>query len=1096
MVETNYESDRYSFLGRGQSVRFPAVFQEDSQWLSMTTGATLDPVMSLGREILIGPHSSVKFAFLTVAAGSRREALEIVNRYRSWSLINRAFEVARTQIEIDMRQLGLVSSELENIQRVLTVLLQPHHSLRAGSSVLAENSQGQPGLWGFGISGDYPILLYEFESQEDFPLLGELLRAHAFWRSRDIKIDLVILNRQETGYAQELMNQVRRLIVRVGSDTWINQRGGLYLLLADQMNPAGLVLLQSVARVILKGRSGPLRRQVQDLFGMPNVLPPFLPTIPGEIGEPTLLLEPPEGLHFFNGYGGFSEDGREYVIYLQPGRWTPAPWVNVVANEKFGFLVSESGSSFTWAINSGENRLTPWSNDPVLDWTGEAIYLRDEETGEKWTPTPLPGRDQLPYLSRHGAGYSVFEHHSNGLKQTLRMFVPSSDPVKIFQLRLENTWNRVRRITGTFYAEWVLGIHHESTGQFIVPEFETESQALLARNAYNAEFGERIAFAAASKELHGLTADRSEFLGHLGIRSRPAGLDRIGLSGRVEAGDDPCAALQIHLDINPGETVEVHFLLGQGEDRDHAIRLVNQYRQKDVVSEAWDEITRFWDETLSQVQVETPDLAMNLLLNRWLLYQALSCRIWGRSAFYQSSGAYGFRDQLQDVMSLVFTAPEIARDHLLRAAGHQFEAGDVLHWWHPPSGRGVRTRFSDDLIWLPFVTEFYVASTGDDSVLDESVPFRKGAPLEPGEEERYGNFLETSERYTLYEHCQRALEKGATFGPHGLPLMGGGDWNDGMNRVGIEGRGESVWLGWFLIQALQGFAGICERRGDDLVAEQYREWAERYRRAIEANAWDGDWYLRAFYDDGTPLGSASNRECQIDSLSQSWAVLTNAGEPTRSKDSMDAVAERLIRSEDKLILLFAPPFDKTPRDPGYIRGYLPGIRENGGQYTHAALWTIWAYTRLGHGDRAESLFRMINPIYHSDTPEKAERYKVEPYVIAADVYGVPPHTGRGGWTWYTGSSGWSYRLGLDAILGLRLERGALRIDPCIPKDWKSFRMDYRHGDSIYHINVENPAGVNRGVDQVILDGEPVPEGKIPLLDDRQVHEVVVRLVGG
>jgi cyclic beta-1,2-glucan synthetase len=1093
--QTNFESDRCCFLGRGQSIRYPAAFQTDGEWLSGTTGATLDPVMALGREIVIGPHSSVKFGFLTLAAGSRPEALELLGRYRNWPLINRAFEVARSHLEVDMRQLGLVSSDLENIQRLFSVLFQPHKALRADPEILAENKKGQPGLWGYGISGDYPILLFEFENQEDIPRLGELLRAHAYWRSRDIKIDLVILNRQESGYAQDLMNQVRRLITRMGSDTWINQRGGLFLLLADQMTPSGLVLLETVARAILRGDRGSLSNQVQNLFEMPNLLPPFMPTIGGESEEPTPPLERPTGLKFDNEYGGFSADGREYAIYLQPGQWTPAPWVNVVANDQFGFLVSESGSSYTWSENSGENRLTPWSNDPVVEWTGEAVYLRDEETGQVWTPTLLPTPSQHSYLARHGAGYSIFEHNSNGLRQSLRMFVPRTDPVKIVQLRLENTWNRVRRITATLFVEWVLGIHHESTGQFIVPEFETESQSLLARNAYNEEFGERVAFAAASKALHSLTADRKEFLGHLGTRTHPAALDRIGLSSRVEAGDDPCAALQVHLDIHPGEAIEVHFLIGQGENHEHAIRLVNRYRKIEAVSEAWSEITEFWDDLLGKVQVETPDPAMDLLLNRWLLYQALSCRIWGRSAFYQSSGAYGFRDQLQDVMSQVFAAPEIARKHLLRAARHQFEAGDVLHWWHPPSGRGVRTRFSDDLIWLPFVTEYYVSTTGDESVLDERVPFRKGPPLEPGEEERYGLYPETSDAYTLYEHCQRALEKGSTFGPHSLPLMGGGDWNDGMNRVGIEGRGESVWLGWFLIQSLQGFAGICERRGDEHLAERYREWAERYRKAIEANAWDGDWYLRAFYDDGTPLGSSINQECQIDSLSQSWAILTRAGDPVRSRQGMKAVAERLVRYDDRLILLFTPPFDKTPRDPGYIRGYLPGIRENGGQYTHAALWAIWAYAELGLGDLAGSLFRMINPIYQSDTLEKVNRYKVEPYVIAADVYGVPPHTGRGGWTWYTGSSGWAYRLGLEALLGLRLDRGALRIDPCIPKEWKNFRLHYRFGKTVYHITVLNPEGANQGVNQILLDREILSEMKIDLVDDGQEHEIIVQLGG-
>jgi cyclic beta-1,2-glucan synthetase len=1090
-AEIAYESDRYRFLGRGNTVRSPAAFREDGEWLSRTTGATLDPVMVLGQEITVDPHRSVSLAFLTVAGESRKAAQALVSRYRNWPAIHRAFELARAHIEVDMRQLGLLSSDLENLQRLISGLLLPHKALRASPEVIQANKKGQPGLWGFAISGDYPILLIEIDSQEDLSRLGEILRMHAYWRTRDIKIDLVILNSRETGYAQELMNQVRRLISRLGSDFWVNRRGGIFLLLADQMTFDDLVLLKTVARVILRKERGPLGNQLKELLEMPDLLPPFNPTLAGEIDEATPPLDRPADLKFDNGIGGFSEDGREYVIYLQPELWTPAPWVNVIANEQFGFLVSEGGSGYSWAINSGENRLTSWSNDPVSDRPGEAVYLRDEETGLVWSSTPLPARDGFPYLIRHGAGYSIFEHYSNGLKQSTRMFVPKEEPVKIVQLHLENTWNRVRRMTVTYYAEWVLGINHESSGQFIVPEFDTASQALLARNRNNEEFGERVAFLTSDREVHGLTADRKEFLGHLGSYVQPSGLGRIGLSGRVEAGDDPCGALQIHLDIHPGETVEVHFLIGEGNNREHALELVNLYRQPEMVAHAWKEVTGFWDELLGTVRVETPEPGMDLLLNRWLLYQALSCRIWGRSAFYQSSGAYGYRDQLQDVMSLVFSAPEIAREHLLRAARHQFEAGDVLHWWHPPSGRGVRTRFSDDLVWLPFVTEHYVSTTGDDSVLDELIPFRMGSPLEPEEEERYGFYPETKETYTLYEHCRRALEKGSTFGRNNLPLMGGGDWNDGMNRVGIGGEGESVWLAWFLIGSLQGFARICERRGDESLAARFRGWAEKYRQAIEANAWDGEWYLRAFYDDGTPLGSSQNRECQIDSLSQSWAVLTGAGAPERSRQGMQAVAEQLIRYDDRLILLFTPPFDKTPRDPGYIRGYLPGIRENGGQYTHAALWTIWAYAELGMGDFAESLFRLINPIYQSDSPEGAGRYRVEPYVIAADVYGVPPHTGRGGWTWYTGSSGWTYRLGVEAILGLSLESGALKIDPCIPKSWPGFRLDYRHGSSLYRIEVNNPEGVNQGVKQVILDGNPIEEKRIQLVDDGGTHEVLV-----
>jgi cyclic beta-1,2-glucan synthetase len=671
------------------------------------------------------------------------------------------------------------------------------------------------------------------------------------------------------------------------------------------MNEADRVLLETAARAILDGKKGSLAEQLKGLQQQPARLPAFVPTLsPSEDEELTPPLVRPTDLLFDNGLGGFSADGQEYVIYLEPGQWTPAPWINVIANPHFGFLVSEAGAGYTWAENSGENRLTPWRNDPVADAPGEALYLRDEETAQVWSPTPLPAGAPAPYLIRHGAGYSVFEHHSHGLKQRLRLFAVPDRPVKVVQLRLENTWNRTRRITATYYAEWVLGPDRDVHQQYVTPEFDADSHALLARNPYNEEFGQRVAFLAASKEPHGLTADRTEFLGREGSLRRPAALDRIGLASTVEAGLDPCAALQIHLDLPPGEVQEVFFLLGQGANREETLRLVKRYQDPAQVEAAWEDMTELWNGLLGAVTAQTPDPAMNLLLNRWLLYQALSCRVWGRSALYQSSGAFGYRDQLQDVMALVHTAPDVARGHILRAARYQFEAGDVLHWWHPPSGRGVRTRCSDDLLWLPFVTAHYVTTTGDETVLTEEVPFLKGAPLEEEEMDRYGHYETTAEVHTLYEHCRRALEKGTTAGPHDLPLIGSHDWNDGMNRVGIEGRGESVWLGWFLHATLTRFAPLCERMGHGEQAAAYRQRAHDLLQALEAHAWDGNWYLRAYYDDGTPLGSVKNREGQIDSIAQSWAVLSGAADPARAAQAMDAVAERLVRLDDQLVPIY------------------------------------------------------------------------------------------------------------------------------------------------------------------------------------------------
>ncbi len=1087
IVTGEFESDRARFLGRGHTARSPAALQGVDGHLFGTVGGTLDPILSLAQEIDLKPHTRMQVTFLTLAASSRSEALELVARYQSMQAINRAFDEARSQSEKELVDLGLDSPAVEHIQQLLSVLLYPSGILRAVPEVLAKNEKGQPNLWAYGISGDYPILLVCVRDG-DHPLLMEALQAFTYWRNRQVKINLIILNEQDTGYAMDLHNQISRQIALMGADTWLNQREGIFLLRSDQIPKVDRVLLETVAGVILDQKLGTLAEHIRRLTAAPIRLPAFTPALSiAQDPEPTPPLTRPPGLQMDNGLGGFSPDGREYVLFLQPGENTPRPWVNVIANPQFGFLVSEAGSGYTWAGNSGENRLTPWRNDPVTDMPGEALYLRDEETGLVWSSTPMPAGAETAHVIRHGAGYSTFESQSHGLNQRLRLFAASEAPVKIIQLRLENLWKRPRRITVTYYAEWVLGATRETDQAFIVPEFDPARHALLASNRYNVEFGEQMAFLAASKKPHGLTADRGEFLGRLGSLRLPAALERIGLASTVRAGLDPCAAIQLHVDLAPGQVEEVFFLIGEGSSREESLALITKYQAQGQIELAWQALQQSWDELLTGITVETPDPGMDLMLNRWLLYQTISCRLWGRTALYQSGGAFGFRDQLQDVLAVLHARPGLAREQILNAACRQFEAGDVLHWWHPPSGRGVRTRFSDDLLWLPFVTAEYVSASGDASILDEKIPFLRGESLKPEETERYGLYEPATERYTLYEHCRRAVEKGATSGVHGLPLMGSGDWNDGMNRVGRQGHGESIWLGWFLHATLTRFSSLCVLMKDD--PEPYRQQAARLARALELHAWDGDWYLRAFYDDGARLGSREDDECQIDSIAQSWAVLSQAADPLRAAQAMESVNRLLVREADQLILLLTPPFDKTGRDPGYIKGYAPGVRENGGHYTHAAIWTAWAFARLGQGDRAGALFRLLNPIYHADTPEKAKRYMVEPYGIAADIYSQPPFTGTGGWSWYTGSAGWMYRLGTEAILGLTRLGDTLKLDPCIPGNWPGFQLTYRFGRTPYLIRVENPEGVNRGIREVLLNGIPLPDDRIPLSDDGRQHEV-------
>ncbi len=1085
------ETDRATFLGRGGSARAPAALLKGQ--LSNSTGATLDPVMAMQVEIDLIPYEITQLAFVTLAASSRKEALDLVERYRQWARLNRAIGESRREAERELAQLEL-SLPLEQIQKLLSTLLYPSNVLRAAPAAIAANTLGQPGLWPFTISGDYPILLVRLKDESGMSLLNELLQAHTYWRRRGLMIDLVILNRRETSYDEGLSEQIHRILARNGSENWLNKRGGIFVLGEDQMNEAERILLESAARAVLDEEQGPLEHQLKKLEHQPPRLPALVLSLkPDAIPEAAEPIERPSGLLFDNGLGGFTPDGREYVIYLEPGQWTPAPWSNIIAQPEFGCLVTEAGLGCTWAHNSGENRLTPWRNDPVRDPPAEAIYLRDEDTGQYWSPTPLPARADAPYLIRHGAGVTTFEHASHGMQQSLSVFVAPDAPVKIVQLRLENKASHMRRIGVTYYAEWVLGTTREEGAPYLVPEFSNEHLALLARNPYNLEYGQSVAFLASTRELSSITADRMEFLGRHGSYRHPAALGRVGLAGSLQAGSDPCAAAQLVLWLAPGEAKEVTFLLGEGADRAEAEHLISHYKKIEHVQAALDSVRQSWEAILGRVQVKTPDAGMDLMLNRWLLYQSLASRIWGRTALYQSSGAFGFRDQLQDVAALVHTRPDLTREHILRAARHQFEQGDVLHWWHPPAGRGIRTRCSDNLLWLPYLTAHYVATTGDESILDERIPFLYADSLKADEQERYGLFPVSDEKESLYEHCRRALLKGATQGSHGLPLMGAHDWNDGMNQVGVKGQGESIWLGWFLYANLETFAEICERIGDNEQASDFRSRLEPLRQALEGSGWDGDWYRRAYYDDGTPLGAFESLECQIDSLAQSWAVLSGASAPERASKAMASVYNRLVRPEEGLVLLFAPPFDRTRKDTGYIQAYPPGVRENGGQYTHAALWAIWAFAELKQGERASALYHMTNPVYHADTPGKARHYRVEPYVVAADIGAAAPHTGRGGWTWYTGSAAWMYRLGLEAILGLCRSGDTLRIQPSIPPEWRTYSLDYAFGNAKYRIRVENPAGAYRAVIQVIMDGQPLPDDAIPLRDDGQEHEIVVTL---
>ena len=1079
--DLQYETDRARFLGRGRGIRTP-MSVIDGHPLSNTVGAVLDPIVSLRRRVRLAPGASAQVTFSTLIAPSRDEVLALADEYNNPTTFERAATLAWTQAQVQLHHLGIDPDEAYLFQELASRILYSDPTLRPSSGVLTRNARGPSALWRHGISGDIPIVLVRIDEPEDQGIVRQLLRAHEYWRMKQLAVDLVILNEQAPSYAQDLQAALEAQ-VRAGQSRLQQEgdkpSGSVFVLRGDIISAEDRTLLQTAARAVLLSRRGSLAEQVvrQPRSEAAAVqLPRRLPAT-----KPLDVFPSRPDLEFFNGLGGFDANGREYVTILGEGQWTPAPWINVIANPSFGFQVSESGSGYTWSLNSRENQLTPWSNDPVSDPPGETIYVRDEDSGELWGPTVLPIREEAwPYIARHGQGYSRFEHTSHEVSLDLLQFVPLEDPIKISRLTIENHSSRSKRLSVTAYVEWMLGVSRSASVPFIVTEVDPETGMMLARNAWNREFGGRVAFADLGGRQTAWTGDRTEFLGRNGTLDHPLSLERGDrLSGKVGAGLDPCGALQTTVELRAGGRAEVVFFLGEATTTEEARALIARYRAADLDVTLRTVMER-WEDVLGAVQVTTPDRAMNIMLNGWLLYQTLACRVWARAAFYQSGGAYGFRDQLQDVMALTVAKRDVARAQLLRAAARQFVEGDVQHWWHPPSGRGVRTRISDDLLWLPYAVFHYLEVTGDVGLLDEVVPFLDGPTLVAGEDESYFEPGVSAQSGTLFEHCARALDRSLAVGSHGLPLIGTGDWNDGMNRVGSAGKGESVWLGWFLHTILWEFARLADARRERQRAEMWRLHVSALKASLEREAWDGEWYRRAYFDDGTPLGSATNAECRIDSIAQSWGVISGAAEPARGARAMAAVEKHLVRRGEGLVLLFTPPFDHASPDPGYIKGYLPGVRENGGQYTHGAIWSVLAFAALGDGDKAGELFSLLNPINHASTRAGVYRYKVEPYVVAADIYAEPPHVGRGGWTWYTGSAGWMYRAGIEWLLGFRLRGAVLYLDPCIPRAWRRFEITFRYHASRYEITVENPRGVTRGISGIEVDGTPLASGSASL----------------
>ncbi|MDY0222077.1 MAG: glucoamylase family protein [Desulfobacterium sp.] len=1100
--EISYETDRSKFIGRGNTVTNPLALSTaplgKSTVLSDSEGSVLDPIVSIRYQITLEPNQAATINVVTGVGNTREQVMNLMAKYQDWRLTDRVFDLAWTHNQVFLRQFNISESDAQLYGRLAGSIIYANAPLRADPNILIKNRSGQSGLWGYAISGDLPIVLLRIGDPDNIELARQVVQAHSYWRLKGLIVDLVIWNEDHAGYRQILHDQLTGLISSGFEPKITEYPGGIFIRSMDQISDEDRILIQTVARVIISDASGSLSEQIDGRRVSKIRIPPLRPSRtkrhrPRSISTSAM---PRPDLLFFNGLGGFTGDGREYVITTTKDQLTPAPWVNVLANPHFGTVISESGLAYTWGENAHEFRLTPWNNDPVSDNRGEAFYLRDEERGNYWSPTPLPCRGATPYITRHGFGYTVFEHTEHAIRTEVWVYVAMDASVKFVVIKIFNESSRSRRLSATGFVEWVLGDFPSRSGMYVVTEVDQSSGAILARNSYNREFEDRTAFfdvddSGFDKDTsRSVTCDRAEFLGRNGRLEEPAAMSRSRLSGKMGAALDPCTAIQVHFTLEPDEHREIIFRLGLGRNAEDASGLAKRFKGSNAARDVLEKVWEHWKHTLSAVNVETPDKALNVLANGWLLYQNMASRLWGRSGFYQSGGAFGFRDQLQDVMALLFVRPAIAREQLLVCASRQFIEGDVQHWWHPPSGRGVRTRCSDDLLWLPFVTSHYVHTTGDIGVLDESLHFLEGRPVNADEDSYYDLPERSIEEATLYEHCVRAIETGLSFGEKGLPLMGSGDWNDGMNLVGFGGKGESIWLGFFLYDVLIHFAKVAGIYQNEAFAERCLREAENLRKNLNKNGWDGQWYRRAYFDDGTPLGSASNDECKIDSISQSWSVLSGAGEPEKSLTAMKSLDQHLVRRDLGLIQLLDPPFDKSSMNPGYIKGYVPGVRENGGQYTHAAVWTAMAYAKLENNQKAWELFKLINPVNHSKNPKETKTYMVEPYVMAADVYAVAPHGGRGGWTWYTGSAGWMYRLIMESLLGLRLEVDKLHIEPCLPQDWSEFKLHYRYHETTYHITVSRKQDES-GQMRVNVDGADQPHKFIPLVNDRIEHFVNV-----
>jgi cyclic beta-1,2-glucan synthetase len=1029
-------TDRRAFVGRNRTLATPALDAQPTDAAGTPVNG-LDPIACLRVRLSIAPGATARVTFATAADEHIDALIPSIDRYLQPMHVERATRMAATLAQVRLRDLSIDPAKNLALQDLTTILTYTTPRVMRDRGLVDLRQ-----IWRFGISGDKPIVLVYIHSMAGKGLIDTLLRAQPWWGFGGVACDLVVLNSEPHSYLVPLQREIEALRARVAQQTQNsfprNDAAGFFLLRDQDIAPSEKAALSSLARVVFTADGRALELQVAALREAVNG--PNEDEAPSRVALSVLPHAAQVADAVIAPQGGFDAESGEFRFEVDLNRRTPKPWVNVIGNASFGFQVSESGTGFTWASNSRMHQVTPWSNDPVQDPAFEHYLLQDLDTRELLPLTPAGrGGSAARHRVRHGQGYTVFECLHRGMVLETTFFADRDERMKLVHVKVRNEGVGARRLRALAMVEWQLGAARGERRTVHSWKPDDLPAVFGQQRESSAGFGGNTAFLMLDgvQGVTDWTCDRSEFFAGRGVVELPDDLFQ-----RAGSGLDACAAVAGEFTLGAGESASFTFMLGHADDGEAAMQLARRWQQHDV-PEALAQARGFWDELLGRLQVRTPDPLFDALVNRWLMYQTLVCRLWSKAGFYQAGGAFGFRDQLQDAMAFALTDPARLREQILVNAARQFPEGDVQHWWHMPGGAGVRTHFSDDLLWLPYAASHYVEVTADRSVLDEIVSFIDGPAIPAGAEDAYYAPQISGQTASVYEHGARAIDHSLATGVHGLPLMGTGDWNDGMNRVGHEGRGESVWLAWFLCSVVERYAPFAQARGEHERAKRWSAAREGWIAALHGAGWDGAWFRRAFFDNGAPLGSSINEECRIDLIAQAWSVLSGASDEAHIKPALASMKQQLHDEAAGLLRLLHPPLARSPNNPGYIQAYPPGVRENGGQYSHAAVWALMAQALDGDHEAAWQSFEGLSPAHRARHAERGPVYELEPYVMAGDVYGAAPYVGRGGWSWYTGSAAWLHRAAVETLLGLTVHGDQLRLTPRVPAHWPGFEITLR-----------------------------------------------------